>query len=151
MVFWKILIPIVAGVIAVIAIAVLAVRVRANQPVWFKTLDELGSVTDVVVWASKQIATDNPRRKALQLLSVKLGPPAVSVLTPLSFVRMSAEDLALVAPFVDECIAGRGPPLNMPAEYEDWRPAALAAFKARMRAEGLWPREAAASDAATKA
>ena len=52
---------------------------------------------------------------------------------------MSTQELALVAPFIDECIAGRGPPLNLPAEYEDWRPAALAAFKARMQAEGLWP------------
>ena len=62
-----------------------------------------------------------------------------SPLTPPSLVRMSTQELALVAPFIDECIAGRGPPLNLPAEYEDWRPAALAAFKARMQAEGLWP------------
>lgn len=151
MLFWKTLIPIVAGVIAAIALAVFAARVRASQPVRFKTFDEVGSVDDVVVWASKQIPADDRRRSALDMLSIKISPPSSSGLTPPSLVSMSVEDLALAAPFIDECIAGRGPPLNMPAEYEDWRPAALAAFKARMQAEGLWPREAAAPDATTEA
>jgi hypothetical protein len=151
MIFWKTLIPIVAGVIAVIAVAVLAGRARASQPVRFKTFEEVGSVTDVVVWASKQIPADDQRRSALRMLFIKISPPSSAGLTPPSLVGMSVEDLALAAPFIDECIAGRGPPLNMPAEYEDWRPAALAAFKARIQAEGLWPREAVAPDAATNA
>jgi hypothetical protein len=151
MIFWKILIPIVASVIAVVALAVLAVRVRANQPVRFKTFDELGSLTDVVIWAGKQVAADDRRRRPLGVLLVKISPPSSGGLTPPSLVGMSADDLALVAPFIDQCIAGKGPPLNMPAEYWDWRPAALAAFKARMQAEGLWPREAVAPDAATEA
>jgi hypothetical protein len=151
MVFWKTLIPIVAGVIALIALAVLAARVRASQPVRFKSFDEVGSVVDVLAWAGKQVAADDPRRMVFHVLRLKISPPSASGLTPPSLVGMSAEDLALVAPFIDEAIAGRGPPLNMPAEYEDWRPAALATFKARLQAEGLWPREAAASGAATKA
>lgn len=123
-------------ILAGVALTVLALSARRNMPVKFKTFDELNSVGDVLIWARNQVAPDDPRRKALMLLFVRIPS---SPLTPPSLVRMSTQELALVAPFIDECIAGRGPPLNLPAEYEDWRPAALAAFKARMQAEGLWP------------
>jgi hypothetical protein len=53
--------------------------------------------------------------------------------------RIPVEELAMLAPFIDLAIDGKGPPLNLPAEYEDWRPETLAAFKKRMQAEGLWP------------
>jgi hypothetical protein len=65
--------------------------------------------------------------------------------------RISAQDLAVLASLIDQVIAGQGPPRVLSAEYEDARPAILGVFKARMQAEGLWPREAVASGAATKA
>jgi hypothetical protein len=49
------------------------------------------------------------------------------------------EDLARLAPYVDQSIDGKWPRQNLPDEYEDWRPAALKCFKERMKAEGLWP------------
>ncbi len=59
---------------------------------------------------------------------------------PLPYLtRLPRAELAVLAPFIDEIIEGRGPPLNLPPEYEDYRPRVLAAFKARMTAEGLWP------------
>jgi hypothetical protein len=61
-----------------------------------------------------------------------------------------AQDLAVLAPFIDQVIAGKGPPPILSAEYEDTRPATLGTFRARMQAEGLWPREAVAPDAATE-
>jgi len=35
-------------------------------------------------------------------------------------------------------IAGKAPPLNLPAEYEDDRPLQLKKFRARMIADQLW-------------
>jgi hypothetical protein len=52
---------------------------------------------------------------------------------------LSSEDLGALAPYIDEWIAGKAPPQDLPAEYEDWRPQALQAFKERMLREGLWP------------
>lgn len=48
------------------------------------------------------------------------------------------EELAILHPFIDLIIDGKGPPLNQPAEYDD-RPEVLRKFKQRMQAEGLWP------------
>ncbi|MDR3469262.1 MAG: hypothetical protein P4M07_25315 [Xanthobacteraceae bacterium] len=52
---------------------------------------------------------------------------------------ISREDLVFLAPYIDEWITGHAPPLNLPAEYHDWRPDELRAFKQRMKQEGLWP------------
>jgi hypothetical protein len=47
----------------------------------------------------------------------------------------------MLVPFIDRVIDGKGQPLNLPAEYEDTRPADLRGFKARMQAEGFWPKD----------
>jgi hypothetical protein len=52
---------------------------------------------------------------------------------------ISRDDLAFLAPYIDEWIEGKAPTQNLPAEYYDWRPDALRSFKERMVAEKLWP------------
>jgi hypothetical protein len=127
------------AVLFIAGILVLIVYVQAKRsqlPVTFKSFDEVSSVGSVADWAQTQIATGDPRRQAIFAVSPYLP---VSRPTPAFFVRISADDLALLAPFIDQFIVGQGPPLNQPAEYEDWRPTVLRTFKERMQAEGLWP------------
>ena len=52
---------------------------------------------------------------------------------------ISRAELAFLAPYIDEWIAGLAPPQNLPAEYPDERPDELRALKVRMQKEGLWP------------
>jgi hypothetical protein len=59
-------------------------------------------------------------------------------------VRISVEDLATLAPYIDRAIDDHLPEQNLPTEYEDWRPAVLRGFKARMQTEGFWPHGSAA-------
>jgi hypothetical protein len=107
-------------------------RARRRLPVTFRSFDEANAVGAVAVWARQQIKNGDPRRNAINWLNLYFP-------IPLSIQRISRADIALLAPFIDEFIAGRGPPLNLPAEYDDWRPAALREFKARMQREGFWP------------
>jgi hypothetical protein len=122
--------------LAVLPLAIVAVWKRSRLPVGFKSYDEVNSVADVAIWAQAQVASGDPRfptllQLRLYLLDSGIRPPFI--------VRISAEDLEILAPFIDRFIAGEGPPWNLPAEYEDWRPAALTAFKERMKRERLWP------------
>jgi hypothetical protein len=47
--------------------------------------------------------------------------------------------IKVLSPFIDLVIDAKGPKQDLPAEYEDWHPKTLAAFKGRMQAEALWP------------
>lgn len=114
--------------------AVYAQMQRNKLPVRFKTFDELNAITDVVLWAQPQIGADDPRRKRIVSLWLYL----IAAKIPIG-IRISAQDLELLAPFIDRFIAGHGPPSPLPAEYEDLRPTVLHTFKERMQADGLWP------------
>ena len=64
------------------------------------------------------------------------------VLRPTELVALqsiSREDLAVLVPFIDEWIGGKAPPQDLPAEYEDYRPRTLLAFKRRLQSKKLWP------------
>ena len=65
---------------------------------------------------------------------------------PLGFLpfrhSISRDDLAFLAPYIDEWIAGKAPRQNLPVEYPDERPERLRALKQRMQQEGLWPEKA---------
>ena len=120
--------------VAILIFAVYAQMKRNKLPVRFRTFDELTVVQGCVIWAWREIPADDPRRK--QIAALWFWFPQVMI--PIG-TRLSAQDLALLAPFIDRIIAGQGPPSLLSAEYEDWRPRVLTAFKARMMAEGLWP------------
>lgn len=64
---------------------------------------------------------------------------AMNFRLPLIRSSISREDLEFLAPYIDDWINGHAPPQNLPAEYWDWRPDALKAFKDRMQTQGLWP------------
>jgi hypothetical protein len=108
---------------------------RGPLPVTFKSYDELNAVIDVAIWAQKQVDPHDERQKVL--LPLRTGLP-LAWMTP-ALTRISAKDLEVLAPFIDQSIAGTGLPSFLSADYEDWRPAALRGFKARMKTEGLWP------------
>ncbi len=38
---------------------------------------------------------------------------------------ISRDDLAFLAPYIDDWIAGKAPPQGLPPEYYDWRPDTL--------------------------
>lgn len=120
--------------VGVLILAAYARAKRRRLPVTFTSLDEMNAVAEVVITARRQISADDPRRTAIWLLWMYLPNSRVVPLT-----RISAQDLEILAPFIDQFIAGKGPPSILPAEYEDWRPAVLSSFKARMQDEGLWP------------
>jgi hypothetical protein len=96
------------------------------------------AVRQVALFALKRLGL--PRRGDRRLLTAW----ALLFMANFPFLPMqsiSREDLALLAPFIDEWIDGKAPPQNLPAEYEDLRPQTLLAFKRRLLSEGLWPLE----------
>ncbi len=102
--------------------------------IWFKTYDEAEVIAGLMHWVAEKVP--EPRRRSLQrqvqlMSAYPYSPPFIK--------GISREDLALLAPYVDEWIDGRLPPQNLPAEYEDYRPRTLRAFKQRLRAKGQWP------------
>jgi hypothetical protein len=113
---------------------------RLRSPVKFKSFDEMEAVRAAALWARQQIGPADPRKDAINTLFLYFG--GNDLLGVPYFHGLSKKEIELLAPFIEDYIAGRGPRQNLPAEYEDWRPAALRNFKARMKAEGLWPENA---------
>jgi hypothetical protein len=121
---------IVGGVIIAMIAAVAANRL----PVRFRSFYELNEIYGVARWAAKELAlTEGDTRlfHSLNLFVYSLyGYWASSI---------PIEELALLAPFIDRIIDGKGPLLNLPMEYEVQRRETLQRFKRRMEAGGLWP------------
>jgi hypothetical protein len=126
-----------------LVVYVLATRFKlaseGKLPVRFRSFDEINCVTNAAIWAQDTIGPDDTRRKGIVNLNTYLVLAAASSLRPPFFIRISKEDLGLLAPFIDKIIKGEGPAWPLPAEYEDWRPKVLSGFKSRMQSEGLWP------------
>jgi hypothetical protein len=121
---------ILGGLIIVGAIAWTFITRRTR--IWLRTLDEVAVIKELMFWAAPKV----PGRKGHMLYW------AAFAIAPFGIARlqsMSREDFAVLAPFVDEWIEGRLPPQNLPAEYEDFRPRILLAFKQRLLSAGLWP------------
>jgi hypothetical protein len=119
---------------AVVVMGVIGLKARLKLPVCFKSCDELNAVSDIARWADKQIGADDPRKRSVVFVRLYLSRAWFPI-----GIRLDEKELAVLAPFIDRCIAGEGPPTFLAAEYEDYRPAALRGFKARLQAEGLWP------------
>jgi hypothetical protein len=115
-------------------VAFIAPLKSKRRPVTFKTLDEEAAVSVVAWWAAQQLNIKSDDPQLLYSLQPWIYPWFLNWEG-----RIPIKELALLAPFIDLAINGKLPPLNQPADQEDWRPAALAAFKKRMQAEGLWP------------
>jgi hypothetical protein len=106
------------------------------------TIDEGDLVVQIARYAMQRLGTPPPWKNiptVLALMSVSGGVLSLSNFLPF-LRRISRDDLAFLAPYIDEWIAGKAPPLGLPAEYYDWRPDCLRAFKERMIREDLWPR-----------
>jgi hypothetical protein len=119
----------VAGLIAALAWTAFG---RGHQ-IRFKTFDEVAVVKELMFWAAQQQLPDHERR----ILAAK-----AAMLRPRELVALqsiSHEELAILVPFIDEWIAGKAPPQDLPAEYEDYRPRTLLAFKQRLQSKQLWP------------
>ncbi len=139
-----------AILLIVLAVGVLLARLgyllrRRNDKtsVQFNSADEMNTVSEVVWWAEDQFAADDPRGQVLRSLSTMPTSPFHFL-----FVGWPVSALAVLAPFIDQVIAGQGPPWPLPAEYDD-RAEVLGAFKARMQAKGVWPREVRAGPEAS--
>src|ERR1051325_1268791 len=124
--------------IAALAFATYRQTKRLKLPVRFASVDELTAVARVAFWAQRRFDHRDPRWEAIFAIGSYLR--IFASFTRIG-ARISAQDVAVLAPFIDQFIAGDGPPSILSVEYEDERPALLGAFKARMQAEGLWPRE----------
>jgi hypothetical protein len=105
---------------------------RRRHHVRFKTFDEVAVVKELMVWAAQRLPD---REKRIFILKATMLAP--TGLVPLQSI--SPEDLAVLAPFIDQWIDGKAPPQNLPAEYEDYRPRTLLAFKQRLQSKALWP------------
>lgn len=114
---------------------------RLELPVKFQTRDELDAFTRVVAWAHRRIDRQDPRWKAIEILYTYFVRSTFFGMTFVALTRISTEDLGVLVPFVDQFIEGKGPPPLLSPEYEQWVPTTLMDFKARMKAEGLWPAE----------
>jgi len=125
----------VAMVLAAIFIA--TARYAARMPVKFKTLDEQSDIIAVAYWAQKTGNIDSKRLR----YSITLDLATSAATGPITLKgSIPVEELAILAPWIDRVIDGKGPPRNLPPEYVDRRPVILGEFKKRMQDEGLWPR-----------
>lgn len=103
---------------------------RRRSGIGFKTLDEVAVVQELMVWVAHKV----PERRNQLLFGSTLMPRGIVALQ-----SISRDDLAILAPYIDDWIEGRLPPQNLPAEYEDFRPRVLLAFRQRLQSEGRWP------------
>jgi hypothetical protein len=125
---------------------IIAFKRRLALPVRFTSRDEIYAVQEAAMLGRSQMPVGGP--KCAQLLSLQLRLSGSGIMRnsftynrlPLfpSLVHLSKEELEVMTPFIDQIIDGRAP-WNLPAEYEDYRPAVLRAFKERMIAQQLWP------------
>jgi hypothetical protein len=111
------------------------------------TLDEVDLIVDVTNYAMAQLG----RPRLSSVLPEDGQPPSVVEMRNLNSAAgmtfwpfpirrsISRDDLVFLTPYIEDWIAGKVAPQNLPAEYEDWRPQALREFKERMLREGLWP------------
>ncbi len=111
---------------------VIGVRRERRMPVRVKGYDEVNCLFEVVAWASRDPAIG---AKLPHANSMRIATPVFLGL----WARLPRAELIVLAPFIDAMIEGQGPELNLPLEYEDYRPRVLAEFKARMKSEGQWP------------
>ena len=121
-------------VTAAIVACALALQATTRKPVTFKNLDEEQKVYGAARWAAKQLnmkSSDSRLRYSLLLWIYAVDFSWLG--------SIPVEELALLAPFIDMIIDGKGPPINQPPEYDDTRPEILGRFKKRMQDEGLWP------------
>lgn len=116
--------------VPLLVFAVFSFRREWRMPVRVKGFDEVACVLGVVWWASRDPAIRAKLPYANLLKSAASG---------WWWARLPQSELVVLVPFIDATIDGRGPALNQPLEYEDYRPRVLAAFKSRMKSEGRWP------------
>ena len=113
------------------AVATFAWLIRRRRAgIGFKTLDEVAVIQQLMVWAADKV----PEQRKQFLFGSTLMPNRIVALQ-----SITREELAILAPHIDEWIDGKLPPQNLPAEYEDFRPRVLLGFKQRLQSEGRWP------------
>jgi hypothetical protein len=105
---------------------------RRRHHVRFKTFDEVAVFKELLFWAAQQLP--DRERQVLTAKATMLQPTGLVALQ-----SISREDLAVLVPFIDEWIDGKAPPQDLPAEYEDYRPRTLLAFKRRLQSKKRWP------------
>jgi hypothetical protein len=104
--------------------------------------DEFGTLVGVANYALKKLGRPTPSSGLptdLQSMDRYLRSDMFNPISELLPRYISRAELAFLAPYIDEWIAGLAPPQNLPAEYPDERPDELRALKVRMQKEGLWP------------
>ena len=114
-----------------IAFLVWRISTRRSR-IWLKTLDQAAVLKELMFWAAPKIPGRTGQLIKAQAFSVTTYDIA-------ALQSVSREHLAILVPYIDEWIAGKLPPQNLPAEYEDYRPRVLLAFKQRLQSEGRWP------------
>jgi hypothetical protein len=106
------------------------------------TIDEGDVIVQVALDAMQRLGSPPPWKNILtiaRLWSAYSSAAKLPALLPFRR-RISRDDLAFLAHHIDEWLAGKVPPRNLPSEYRDWRPDTLRSFKDRMVRESLWPR-----------
>jgi hypothetical protein len=133
------------AIFAVVAIVYFLVT-EARRPPPDKSVklsnDEFGTLVGVANYALKKLGRPTPSSGLptdLQSMDRYLRSDMFNPISQLFPRYISRAELAFLAPYIDEWIAGLAPPQNLPAEYPDERPDELRALKVRMQKEGLWP------------
>jgi hypothetical protein len=141
-------IAIVAILLFIALIAVTGVRTaigKLKAKPGYADINELAAIRGVIAAALRpqgvtKLLFSAPRKfeppyGALLMLQTRLGYPAMFS------GYLTADDVALVAPFVERWLAGDLPHL-LSSEYDDEMRIPLLRYKARMQANGLWPKAA---------
>jgi hypothetical protein len=112
---------------------------KNRMPVRFKNVDELLTVYEVARWAAKDLDIKYGDQRLFYSLLLRRSTGGFMMPSIIWWTAsIPVQELALLAPFIDLIIEGRGPPQNLPPEYDD-RANILQRFKERMQIGGLWP------------
>ena len=126
--------------VAIVAFFVADARRRPLDKSVKLSADEFTTVLGVANYALKRLGRPDGFLRSVNEARLR------NMVNPVGYLPLrrsiSRDDLAFLAPYIDEWIAGKAPPQNLPAEYPDERPERLRALKERMQQEGLWPEKA---------
>ena len=139
------------AIFAVVAIVYFLVT-EARRPPPDKSVklsnDEFGTLVGVANYALKKLGRPNPSfglPADLQSMDRYLRSDMFNPISDILPRYISRAELAFLAPYIDDWIAGHAPPQNLPAEYPDERPDQLRSLKLRMQQQGLWPNSTVSS------
>jgi hypothetical protein len=117
---------------AIVLVAIFRKQIWDAKP-GYASRDELRALQCVMAGASASLGKDDPRRRSLSMLHIRLNYPSIFG------GALNAEQVGLVMPFAEQWLSGELPHF-LSEEYDDEVRIPLLRYKERLASNGLWPR-----------